>query len=59
MSDPKPGQPSRRPPETPQGDPPREPGPYPVDGPVEPDGGGADPDYLPGGNQQPEDLPKR
>jgi hypothetical protein len=33
--------------------------PYPVDGPVDKDGAGADPDYLPGANQQPEDLPKR
>jgi hypothetical protein len=55
MSEPTP----KRPAERPIGDPPRPRTPYPVDGPVEPGGGGADPDYLPGGNQQPEDLPKR
>jgi hypothetical protein len=58
MSGPKPDRPPERP-ETPIGDPPPRPrGPYPVDRPDDP-AGGADPDYLPGANQQPEVLPKR
>lgn len=55
MSDPKP----TKKPETPIGDPPRRGTPYPVDAPIDDHGGGADPDYLPGDRQQPEDLPKR
>jgi hypothetical protein len=54
-----PKQPPKRPEQKPIGDPPRRRGPYPVDGPVDDSGSGADPDYLPGDSQQPEDLPKR
>jgi hypothetical protein len=53
MSEPEP----KRPVEPPQREPKAPP--LPVDGPVDPGSKGADPDYLPGRNQQPEDLPDR